>query len=417
MGKINLSEIFKDFKEGKDFDRPTTMKIVEDIFKTLLRKKYNTDENFDIKISGEKGDVEITRRRKIVADAEFVDENLEIKYSDAVKIEPDFEIGEEIYDELDSEEFNFRRSALTARQTLSSRINELKKNSVIQKYTDRIGEIINAEVYQIWKKEILLMDEEGNELILPKTDQIPKDFYKKGDSVRAVIDRIETKNGNPLIIISRTSNKFLAKLMELEVPEIFDGLITIKKIVRDPGERAKIVVETFDDRIDPVGACVGVKGSRIHGIVHELKNENIDIVNFTNNTQLLLQRSLSPAKITAIELDTEKKRALVYLKQDQVSLAIGKKGSNIKLASELLGYEIDVFRDEEEITNEFDIDLDEFNDEIELWIIDELKRVGCDTARSVLQLTAEELERRTDLEKETIEEIRSIFQAEFDKGE
>lgn len=345
------------------------------------------------------------------------DDNKEIEYTEAKLIDASCNIGDELYEEIDIEKEFGRRGALTARQTVASRLSELKKNAVIKKYTERIGEILTSEIYQIWKKEILLLDEDGNELILPKTDQIPKDFYKKGDIVRAVIDRVEIKNGNPLIIISRTSPKFLAKLMELEVPEIFDGLITIKKIVRDPGERAKIIVETFDDRIDPVGACVGIKGSRIHGIVRELKNENIDVINYTTNTQLLLQRSLSPAKISTIDLNTETKRALVYLKPDQVSLAIGKKGSNIKLASELLNYEIDVFRDDENVNNDFDIDIEEFNDEIDTWIIDVLKEIGCDTARSVLQLTPAELERRTDLEKETIDEIRKILQAEFDKGE
>lgn len=417
MKNINLIDSFLSFKELKEIDRPTTIKIIEDVFKTLIRKKFKSDENFEITINPDKGNVEIVRRRVVMEDGFSEDDFTEIEYADAKKIDADCVIGEDIYEEIDIELEFGRRGALTARQTIASRLSELKKNAISKKYMDRIGEIITSEVYQIWKKEILLLDEDGNELILPKTDQIPKDFYKKGDTVKAVIDRVELKNGNPQIIISRTSPKFLAKLMELEVPEIFDGLITIKKIVREPGERAKIVVETFDDRIDPVGACVGIKGSRIHGIVRELKNENIDVVNFTNNTQLLLQRALSPAKITSIDMNTDTKRALVYLKQDQVSLAIGKKGSNIKLASELLGYEIDVFRDDEDVANDFDIDLDEFNDEIETWIIDVLKVIGCDTARSVLQLTPAELERRTDLEKETIDEIRKILQAEFDKGE
>ena len=417
MKNINLIDSFLSFKELKEIDRPTTIKIIEDVFKTLIRKKFKSDENFEITINPDKGNVEIVRRRVVMEDGFSEDDFKEIEYAEAKNIDSECVIGEDIYEEIDIEVEFGRRGALTARQTIASRLSELKKNAISKKYMDRIGEIITSEVYQIWKKEILLLDEEGNELILPKTDQIPKDFYKKGDTVKAVIDRVELKNGNPQIIISRTSPKFLAKLMELEVPEIFDGLITIKKIVREPGERAKIVVETFDDRIDPVGACVGIKGSRIHGIVKELKNENIDVVNFTNNTQLLLQRALSPAKITSIDMNTETKRALVYLKQDQVSLAIGKKGSNIKLASELLGYEIDVFRDDEDLANDFDIDLDEFNDEIETWIIDVLKLIGCDTARSVLQLTPAELERRTDLEKETIDEIRKILQAEFDKGE
>jgi N utilization substance protein A len=308
-----------------------------------------------------------------------------------------------------------RRAILAAKQTLASRISDLKKNVLAKKYQDRIGEIINAEVYQVWKKEILLLDEEGNELILPKSEQIPQDYFKKGESIRAVVRKVDLKNNNPVIILSRTAPEFLAKLLEIEVPEIFDGLIVIKKIVRDPGERAKVAVESYDDRIDPVGACVGMKGSRIHGIVRELKNENIDVINYTNNIQLLIQRSLTPAKITTMDIDQEGKHASVYLKPDQVSLAIGRRGVNIKLACELTGYDIDVFRDNEGEVEEFDIDLEEFSDEIETWIIDELKRVGCDTARSVLNLSAEELERRTDLEKETITDVRKVLQAEFEK--
>jgi len=309
-----------------------------------------------------------------------------------------------------------RRAILAAKQTLASRIGDLKKNVLVKKYSDRIGEIITAEVYQVWKKEVLLLDEESNELILPKSEQIPQDYFKKGENIRAVVRRVDMKNNSPVIILSRTSPDFLAKLLEIEVPEIFDGLITVRKIVREPGERAKIAVESFDDRIDPVGACVGMKGSRIHGIVRELKNENIDVINYTTNIQLLIQRSLTPAKISYMDLDNEKKHADVYLKADQVSLAIGRRGVNIKLACELTGYDIDVFRENETgEEDEFDIDLEEFSDEIEPWIIDELKRVGCDTGRSVLKLTPEELERRTDLEKETILEIRRILQEEFDK--
>jgi transcription termination/antitermination protein NusA len=308
-----------------------------------------------------------------------------------------------------------RRAILAAKQTLASRISDLKKNVLAQKYAERIGEIMSAEVYQVWKKEILLLDEEGNELILPKSEQIPQDYFKKGENIRAVVKKVDLKNNSPVIILSRTAPEFLAKLLEIEVPEIFDGLIVIKKIVRDPGERAKVAVESFDDRIDPVGACVGMKGSRIHGIVRELKNENIDVINFTNNTQLLIQRALTPAKITSMEIDVEKKHANVYLKPDQVSLAIGRRGVNIKLATELTGYELDVYRDNEGEVEEFDIDIDEFSDEIEGWIIDELKRVGCDTARSVLNLTPEELEKRTDLEKETITDVRKILEEEFKK--
>ena len=415
MASINLIDAFQDFKEAENIDRPTMMKVVEDVFKTLLRKKYGSDENFDVIVNAEKGDLEIMRRRTIVEDGTVMDPLAEIAYSDAIKIEPDFEIGEELYEEVNILDFG-RRAILAAKQTLASRISDLKKNVLVKKYGDRIGEIISAEVYQVWKKEILLLDEEGNELILPKSEQIPQDYFKKGETIRAVVKKVELKNNSPVIILSRTSPSFLAKLLEIEVPEIFDGLIVIKKIVREPGERAKVAVESYDDRIDPVGACVGMKGSRIHGIVRELKNENIDVINWTNNIQLLIQRSLTPAKITSMDLDNDKKQANVYLKPDQVSLAIGKKGVNIKLAQELTGYSIDVYRDTEGEPQEFDIDLEEFSDEIETWIIDEFKRIGCDTARSVLDLTPEELERRTDLERETINEVRRILNEEFEKG-
>ena len=416
MSSINLIDAFQDFKDAENIDRPTMMKVVEDVFKTLLRKKYGSDDNFDVIVNAEKGDLEIIRRRMIVEDGQVEDPLAQVAYSDAVKIEPDFEVGEELYEELDMVDFG-RRAILAAKQTLASRINDLKKNVLIKKYGDRVGDIISAEVYQVWKKEVLLLDEEGNELILPKSEQIPQDFFKKGENIRAVVARVDLKNNNPVIILSRTSPLFLAKLLEIEVPEIFDGLITIKKIVRDPGERAKVAVESYDDRIDPVGACVGMKGSRIHGIVRELKNENIDVINFTNNIQLLIQRSLTPAKISYMELDNENKHANVYLKADQVSLAIGRRGVNIKLACELTGYELDVYREDEEVIDEFDIDLDEFSDEIEPWVIDAFKRIGCDTGRSILKLTTEELERRTDLEKETIEEVRRILQEEFDREE
>lgn len=414
MASINLIEAFQEFKDAESIDRPTMMKVVEDVFKTLLRKKYSSDENFDVIVNAEKGDLEIIRRRMIVEDGEVMDPLAEIAYSDAVKIEPDFEVGEELYEEVNIYDFG-RRAILAAKQTLASRINDLKKNTLVKKYSDRIGEIVNAEVYQVWKKEVLLLDEEGSELILPKSEQIPSDFFKKGESIRAVVERVDLKNNSPVIILSRTSPKFLSKLLEIEVPEIFDGLIVVRKIVRDPGERAKVAVESFDDRIDPVGACVGMKGSRIHGIVRELKNENIDVINWTNNINLLIQRSLTPAKITSMDIDQETKHASVYLKPDQVSLAIGRRGVNIKLACELTGFEIDVYRDNEGEVEEFDIDLEEFSDEIEPWVIDELKRIGCDTAMSVLNLTAEELERRADLEKETIEEVRSVLKAEFEK--
>lgn len=413
MASINLIDAFQDFKEAENIDRPTMMKVVEDVFKTLLRKKYGSDENFDVIVNAEKGDLEIVRRREIVEDGTVEDPLAQVAYSEAVRIEPDFEVGEELYEEVNIMDFG-RRAILAAKQTLASRISDLKKNVLVKKYGEREGEIISAEVYQVWKKEILLLDEEGSELILPKSEQIPQDYFKKGETIRAVVKKVELKNNSPVIILSRTSPTFLAKLLEIEVPEIFDGLIVIKKIVREPGERAKVAVESYDDRIDPVGACVGMKGSRIHGIVRELKNENIDVINWTNNVQLLIQRSLTPSRITSMELDNERKHANVYLKPDQVSLAIGKKGVNIKLAQELTGYTIDVFRDSEGEPQEFDIDLEEFSDEIELWIIDELKRIGCDTGRSVLALTPEELERRTDLEIQTIEEVRKILQAEFE---
>jgi transcription termination/antitermination protein NusA len=414
MASINLIEAFQEFKDAENIDRPTLMRVVEDVFKTLLRKKYGSDENFDVIVNAEKGDLEIFRRRSIVDDGDIYNTLEEIEVTNAKKISADYEVGEELYEEVNLEDFG-RRAILAAKQTLASRISDLKKNALAKKYQDRIGEIISAEVYQVWKKEILLLDEEGNELILPKSEQIPQDYFKKGENIRAVVKKVDMKNNTPVIILSRTSPDFLAKLLEIEVPEIFDGLIVIKRIVREPGERAKVAVESYDDRIDPVGACVGMKGSRIHGIVRELKNENIDVINWTNNTQLLIQRALTPSKITSMELDTEQKHANVYLRPDQVSLAIGRRGVNIKLACELTGYELDVYRDNEGEVEEFDIDLEEFSDEIEGWVIDELKRVGCDTARSVLALTAEELERRTDLEKETIEEVRKVLQAEFEK--
>ncbi len=413
MASINLIEAFQEFKDAENIDRPTLMKVVEDVFKTLLRKKFGADDNFDVIVNAEKGDLEIIRRRMIVEDGDVMDPNEEIAYSDAIKIEPDFEVGEELFEEVDLFDFG-RRAILAAKQTLASRIGDLKKNLLVKKYADRVGEILSAEVYQVWRKEILLLDEEGNELLLPRSEQIPQDYFKKGEPIRAVVKKVELKNNSPVIILSRTHPSFLAKLLEIEVPEIFDGLITIRKIVREPGERAKVAVESFDDRIDPVGACVGMKGSRIHGIVRELKNENIDVINFTNNINLLVQRSLTPAKITRMVIDQERKHADVYLPPDQVSLAIGKRGVNIKLACELTGLEIDVFRDIEEEDSSFDVGIDEFSDEIEPWIIEELKRIGCDTARSVMALSAEELERRTDLEKETIAEVRRVLQEELD---
>lgn len=415
MASINLIESFQEFKDAENIDRPTLMKVMEDVFKTLIRKKYGNDENFDVIVNDQKGDLEIFRRRTIVDDDDLYNTLTEIELKDAKKIGDDYEVGEELYEEVDIQKEFGRRAILAGKQTLAARINDLKKNILVKKYEDRVGEIVTGEVYQVWRKEVLILDEESNEMLLPKSEQIPADYFKKGETVRAVVKKVELKNNQAVIILSRTSPVFLEKLLEIEVPEIFDGLIVVKKIVREPGERAKVAVESYDDRIDPVGACVGMKGSRIHGIVRELKNENIDVINWTANTQLLIQRSLTPAKITTIDLDTEKNHANVYLKPDQVSLAIGRRGVNIKLACEITGLEIDVFRDNEGEVDDFDIDLEEFNDEIEPWVIAELKRVGCDTAHSVLDLSAEELERRTDLEKETIDEVMRILKEEFEK--
>ena len=416
MENINLIESFSEFKEMKNIDRATMTSILEDVFRSLLVKKYGSDENFDIIVNPDKGDLEIWWNRKIVDD-EFAedsfdyDPNKHISLADARKIEPDFEIDEDVSEPLRLEDFG-RRAVLAIRQNLVSRILDLEKDSIYKKYTDRVGEIVTGEVYQIWKKEILIVDDEGNELILPKTEQIPSDFFKKGDNIRAVVLKVDMKNNTPVIILSRTASAFLQKLFELEVPEVFDGLITVKKIVREPGERAKVAVESYDDRIDPVGACVGMKGSRIHSIVRELKNENIDVINYTTNNQLLITRSLSPAKITSVKINEGDKRAEVYLKPDQVSLAIGKGGHNIKLASKLTGYEIDVYRDTD--VDSEDVDLEEFADEIESWIIDELKAVGCDTAKSVIEMGAEELVKRTDLEEETVKEVVNILKSEFE---
>lgn len=415
MASINLIDSFQEFKEAENIDRPTLMKVMEDVFKTLIRKKYGSDENFDVIVNEQRGDLEIFRRREIVEDDDLYNSLTEIELKDALKIGEDYEVGEELYEELDIQKEFGRRAILAGKQTLAARINDLKKNLLVTKYEARIGEIVSGEVYQVWRKEVLILDEESNEMLLPKSEQIPSDFFKKGETVRAVVKKVELKNNQAVIILSRTSPLFLEKLLEIEVPEIFDGLIVVKKIVRDPGERAKVAVESYDDRIDPVGACVGMKGSRIHGIVRELKNENIDVINWTSNIQLMIQRSLTPAKISTIDLNEETKHANIYLKPDQVSLAIGRRGVNIKLASELTGYELDVFRDNAGEEEEFDISLEEFEDEIEPWVIAELKRVGCDTAHSVLALSAEELERRTDLEKETIADVRKVLQEEFQK--
>ena len=411
---INLIDTFSEFKELKSIDRSTLISVMEESFRNVISKTYGSDENFDVIINPDKGDFEIYRNRTVVPDDELENENVEISLSEAQKIDIDYEIGEEVTDTVDFTAFG-RRAILTLRQTLSSKILELQKDSLYTKYSEKIGEIVSAELYQIWKKEMLLMDEDGNELYLPKSEQIPSDFYRKGETVRAVVAIVENKNNNPKIILSRTSPVFLQRLFELEVPEIHDGLITIKKIARIPGERAKVAVESYDDRIDPVGACVGVKGARIHGIVRELRNENIDVINYTNNTNLFISRALSPAKITSIRLNEAEKKAEVYLKPDEVSQAIGKGGLNIKLASMLTGYTLDVFRDIDETENEEDIYLDEFSDEIDQWIIDTLKSIGCDTAKSVLAIPREDLIRRTDFEDETIDEVLDILKSEFEE--
>lgn len=414
MENVNLIDTFSEFKELKNIDRVTMMSVLEDVFRSMLIKQYGSDDGFDVIINIDKGDFEIWRNREVVEDGDVEDENLQIALSKAKQIDEDYEVGEEVTDEVKLLDFG-RRSILSLRQNLTARILELEKNNVFGKYKDRIGEIVTGEVYQVWKREILVLDDEGNELILPKSEQIPtpSEYFRKGDTIRAVVTKVEMKNNNPLIILSRTSPLFLERLFELEVPEIFDGLITIKKIVRAPGERAKVAVESYDERIDPVGACVGMKGSRIHGIVRELKNENIDVINFTNNTQLFISRALSPAKIGHIKLVEEESRAEVYLEPKEVSLAIGKGGLNIRLASQLTGYEIDVYREADEEDDE-DVNIEEFSDEIEGWVIDELKAIGCDTAKAVLDLSIEDLVKRTDLEEETVKDLVKILRAEFE---
>ena len=409
----NLIETFSEFKDVKNIDRETMMNILEDVFKSVLVKKYDGAENFDVIINVDKGDLEIWRNRVVVEDKLLEDEITQIALSDALKIEDDYEIGEEVSEQIDFNSEFGRRQVISLRQHLLAKIHDQHRDELIKRYSDRIGEIVTGEVYQIWRNEILLHDDEGNDLVLPKSEQIPKDFFKKGDSVRAVIHAVEERNNKAQIVLSRIAPEFIERLFEMEVPEVFDGIITIKKVVRVPGERAKVVVESYDDRIDPVGACVGMKGSRIHGIVRELRNENIDVINHTENIQLLITRALSPAKVISINLNEDSKRAQVFMDADQVSLAIGKGGFNISLAGKLSEYEIDVYRDE--VENEDDVAIDEFKDEIESWIIDELKSIGCDTARSVLSIESKDLVSRTDLEAETVEEVIKILKAEFEE--
>jgi N utilization substance protein A len=414
MDAHELIQSFAEFAKQKNIDRPTMIRILEDVFRNMIKKKFGSDEKFDIIVNSDKGDLEIYRFREIVDDdSEDIWDFDKISLSDAHKIEPDFEVGEEVSEQIFIDDFG-RRAVTTARQTLIQKVKDLEKDILFQKYKDIVGEIIAGEVYQVLSREVLLTDAEGNEVSIPRNEQIQKDRYRKGENVRAIVHKVDMVNGNPKIVLSRTSPVFLERLFEQEVPEVYDGLITIKKVVREPGERAKVAVESYDDRIDPVGACVGMKGSRIHAIVRELQNENIDVINYTENLELYIQRALSPAKIGSIKVDKDNGRVSVYLKPDQVSLAIGKGGLNIKLASRLVGYEIDVFRELAEGQSEEDVDLNEFSDEIEGWVIDELNRIGLDTAKSVLALSKEELVRRTDLEEETIDGVLNILKKEFE---
>ncbi|QIX61196.1 transcription termination/antitermination protein NusA [Hymenobacter lutimineralis] len=415
MNSHVLIESFAEFARSKNIDRPTMMSILEDVFRTMIRKKYTTDENFDVIINVDKGDLEIWRNREIVDDnSEDIWDFDKIPLAEAQKIEPDFEIGESVAEEVKLEDFG-RRAVLMARQTLIQRVKDLERDNLYQTYKDQVGEIIAGEVYQVWSREALILDKDENELVLPKSEQIPKDRYRKGDTVRAVVHRVEILNGTPKIILSRAAPAFLERLFEQEVPEIYDGLITIKNIVREPGERAKVAVESYDDRIDPVGACVGMKGSRIHAVVRELENENIDVINYTNNLELYIQRALSPAKIGSMKINEQTGRVSVFLKPDQVSLAIGRGGANIKLASRLVGMEIDVFREAGDY--EEDIALDEFRDEIDAWVLDELKKIGLDTGRAVLAVSKEDLVRRTELEEESVEEVFRVIRQEFEDEE
>ncbi|AEA20347.1 transcription termination factor NusA [Prevotella denticola] len=410
----NMIETFKEFKDTKSIDRTTLVSVLEESFRNVLAKIFGSDENFDVIVNPDKGDFEIHRNRVVVADGEVEDENKQISLTDARKIEADYEVGEDVSEEVDFNKFG-RRAILNLRQTLASKILELEHDSLYNKYKDRVGQIISGEVYQTWKREVLLVDDENNELILPKDEQIPRDQYRKGETVRAVILRVDNENNNPKIILSRTAPEFLERLLEAEVPEISDGLIAIRKIARMPGERAKIAVESFDDRIDPVGACVGVRGSRVHGIVRELCNENLDVINWTANTKLFIQRALSPAKVSSLNVDEENKKAEVYLQPEEVSLAIGRGGMNIKLASMLTGYTIDVFRELDEQNAEEDIYLDEFSDEIDQWVIDAIKGIGLDTARQVLNAPREMLIEKADLEEETVDNVLRVLKSEFEQ--
>ncbi len=414
MENVSLIETFSDFKDLKNIDRATMMNVLEEVFRNMLVKQYGSDENFDIIINIDKGDLEIWRNREVVENGEIEDENFEIELEDAKKIDEEYEVGEEFADEVKLLEFG-RRDILSIRQNLTSKILQLERENIYKAYSEKVGKIVTGEVYQIWKKEILILDDDGNELILPKKEQIPTDFFRKGDTVRAVVTHVEMKNNNPLIILSRISSLFLERLFEIEVPEIYDGLITIKKIVRVAGERAKVAVESYDDRIDPVGACVGMKGSRIHGIVRELRNENIDVINYSSNVKLFIQRALNPAKINSVKIIEEERKAEVFLDPEEVSKAIGKGGVNIKLAGKLTGYDIDVFRDIEDEVEDEDVDIMEFVDEVEEWVLETFKGIGCDTAKSVLVLSRKELINRTDLEDETVDYVLDILKSEFEQ--
>jgi len=415
MANLNLIDTFSSFKENKDIDRATMMSVLEEVFRATFEKQYGTSDNFDFIINIDKGDFEIWRNREVVEDGAVEDTNLQVAISEVHKIDEDYEVGEEFADEVKLQNFG-RRTILSLRQNLSSKILQLEREQLYSIYKERIGDIITGEVYQVWKREMLILDDEDNEMILPRTEQIPSDFFRKGDTLRAVVEKVEMKNNTPLIVLSRTSPTFLERLFELEVPEIYDGLITIKKIVRVAGERAKVAVESYDDRIDPVGACVGMKGARIHGIVRELRNENIDVINYSENLKLYVQRALSPAKVTKVKVIEEDGRIEVYLDPDEVSKAIGRGGLNIKLAGKLVGYEIDVFRNIDEGEIEEDVDIMEFSDEVDEWVLQEFKNIGCDTAKSVLKISREELIRRTDLEEETVDLVLDILRSEFEEN-